>query len=137
MEGPIEQPNQTKIFEVDVREGWDSESMKEIFLDWLKKQSFYSSDLVYSGFDADDIGKTEHSETEEGYIFCGSEQDLVNDESTRNPFFYAFRYNNPAIAIYNKDGLEEHEASFQTTCYKVKDSSAVVAIVKIKSLPIS
>jgi len=125
-----ESPPSPQIFEVDISEGWDTESQIEVFIRALKKLPFYREGLLYSGFNADEIGTSFASS--EGVIFCGDEND-ISGEGGENPLIYAIENQNAAMAVYDPAKLEfavpEQGGS---EGYKPKDETALISIIKIK-----
>jgi len=129
------------IYEIDVSEGWDTPSQMEIFWKEVKKLPFYSPNLLYSGFDADEIGKS-WSSNEDGVVFCNKEDKFIfGDYDINNPYWYAMKYENPAIAIYDQSKMQHsdiiHEISKEIIGesdegYKMKDPSALLAIITFK-----
>lgn len=117
-------PELPPIYEVDVSDGWDTVAKIEIFLDQLKKLSFYRPGLLYSGFGATEIGKKKST------IFAAKEEAFgVNYRGTRDPFDFARDYEDPVIGVYDPAYLDEEIAADQ---YRIKDPKAIVAIIKIK-----
>ena len=124
-----ESPPSPPIYEVDISEGWDTESQVSVFLEALKKLPFYREGLLYSGFNADEIGTSFASS--EGVIFCGDETD-ISAEGGENPFTYAIENPNAAIAVYDPIKLEfavPEQGGGEG--YKPKDKTALIAIIKL------
>lgn len=117
-----------KVETADLREGWDVESWSREFVDWAKKQKWYRSDLLYTGFDGEDIGKKETSSWEGGIIFCATETDLLGDERANNPIEYAHENPHAAVAVYDPTKMTEQSVR----AYKMKDPSARIAVVRLK-----
>lgn len=111
----------------DLREGWDVESWSQEFVTWVRQQPWYRPDLLYTGFDADDIGKRDASTWGGGLIFCASEQDILSDERKNNPIDYAHEYPRAAIAVYDPQKMEVQSVR----AYKMKDPSARIALVQL------
>ncbi len=116
-----------KIETADLREGWDLDSWSEEFVNWAKKQKWYRPDLLYTGFDADDIGKNQAASWGVGTIFCATESDFLAGERSNNPIDYAQEYTRSAIAVYDPTKMQEQSVR----AYKMVDSSALIAVVKI------
>lgn len=111
----------------DLREGWGLESWSQEFVDWAKKQKWYRSDLLYTGFNADDIGKNQAASWGAGIIFCATESDFFSEDRSDNPINYAQEYIRPAVAVYDPAKMQEQSIR----AYKMIDSSALIVVVKI------
>lgn len=116
-----------EVYEANLSEGWDSVSQGEIFLDEIKKMPFYRPGLLYSGFNADDIGKNS-SDVEKGVVFCATEKEILEAITTQNPISYASEQDNPAIGVYDPDKLSLYDVGFG---YVVTDPTALLAVVKL------
>ena len=120
------------IYDINISEGWDTQSQLEIFFKTLKKLPFYRSGLLYSGFDANQIGKSFGSTEEPGLIFCSPEEAIGSQwDETRDPWQYALEYNQPAIAVYNPKKLKR-EGGGLSDAYRSKSSSSLLAVIRIK-----
>lgn len=125
-----------KTYEVDLSKGWDTVSHKEIFLEYVRNLPFYKPGLLYSGFHAEDIGKS--SSEIEGVVFCASEEDILNPNPLgEDPFKYAIKYDEPAIAIYDPSKMkEEPYENYRNIpmqyAYRPKDPSALLAVIRLK-----
>lgn len=118
------------MYEIDISEGWDLESQIPIFLRALRKLPFYRKGLLYSGFNADEIGSSFAGS--EGVIFCGNETDL-SGKGGGNPFEYAIENRNAAIAVYDPSKLEYAvPAQEGNEGYRPKDETALIAIIRLK-----
>ncbi|RJQ33820.1 hypothetical protein C4556_03850 [Candidatus Parcubacteria bacterium] len=118
------------IYIADVSKGWDTVSQTELFIKALRKMPFYRASLLYSGFDADGIGKSWHSAEDPGVIYCTDEHNLTLEHAD-NPFQYALAYKNPAIGVYDPDKMEPLP-SRNEFAHTMKDPSALIAIVRLK-----
>lgn len=127
--GDREQPRQLQIIDIDLSEGWDTESQAELLVDEIKKQSFYRGDLLYSGFDGEKIGSSWHSNDGEDIVYCSPERYFFDYDELYNPFSYAEMYSNSAIAVYDPDMLEKTSAEMR---YKIQDDAALLAILRLK-----
>ncbi len=123
-------------YEIDISEGWDTESQIAAFIKGLKKLKIYRKGLLYSGFDGSKVGQQFHSNEGEDVIFCSHEENLTGSYSentahadNQSAFDFASEYKQPAIAIYDpskmEKGLSYHE-------YKIKDPAALLAIIILK-----
>lgn len=112
--------------DVDLSGCWNNDSMSEVLIPIIKSMPFYRGDLLYSGFNANSIGKKEPPKS----IFCATEDTLFGNEETNDPFYYAIKYKNPAIAIYDPTKMErKNNEAFTPT-----DSSALLGIILLKGL---
>lgn len=119
------------IYDIDISAGWDTISQLEILKSEMKKLPFYRPDLLYSGFNADQIGKSWGSANDPGLVFCSQEEMIGSDYNTDiDPFRYAIKNDNSAIAVYDPKRLESVIDDTPET-YKLKDSSAIIAIIRL------
>jgi len=123
-------------YEIDISEGWDTESQIAAFIKGLKKLKIYKKGLLYSGFDGSRIGQQFHSDEAENVVFCSKEENLTGSytESTleadnQSAFDFASAYKQPAIAIYDPSKMEKGDSYHK---YKIKDPSALLAIIILK-----
>ncbi len=122
------------VYDVDISEGWDTQSQGEILIDALKRLPFYRDDLVYSGFNGDQIG-TSVSGSEPGIVYCSPENELIRDdeEGDLNPLRYANDHERGAIAVYDPKKLDFQEIdSGASDVYKIVDPSALLGIIRLK-----
>lgn len=136
---------QAPIIDINVSEGWDTQSQIEIFLKALRELPFYRPGLLYSGFNADHIGVKSSGKLVKGAIFCAPEQNIeVLDDETNNPFLFAATHNRSAISVYDplklrklsigeEIGMSEYDDidDENTEAYKIIDSSALIATIRI------
>lgn len=129
----IENYPKIKKYSIDLSEAWDMESQIEIFFREIKKLPFYRPDLLYSGFDGDQIGKSFHSDVGKDIVFCVSEEEMGIRETDedQNPMIYAMDYDNPAISAYDPLKLELAHSS-PNEGYRIKDPGALVAVIVLK-----
>lgn len=121
------------LYEIDLSAAWDTESNAKLFIKQLKKLKIYKPNLRFTGFDGSKIGKEFSSSYGEDIVFCSKESDLFsggggNDE---NSIAYAFSYDEAAITIYDGDKLEKSD-DLGLYGYKIKDPSALIAIIRLK-----
>ena len=123
-----------RIHEIDLSEGWDTVSQAEIFIEQLKKLGIYKPKLLFSAFDGSKIGESTSSNAGQDVVFCSEESDLFSGSggSNENSLNYALDYKEGAIAVYDGDKLEEANKEHGLYGYKIKDSSALLAIIKLK-----
>jgi hypothetical protein len=124
-------------YEIDISEGWDTESQIDTFIKWLKRLKFYRVGLLFSGFDGNKIDQQFHSDSAKNIVYCSNEQNLTGSYAEgegdagepQNAFEFATAYDKPAIAIYDPDKLEKGAIDYE---YRIKDPSALLAIVLLK-----
>ncbi|MEK9156581.1 MAG: hypothetical protein AAB448_00360 [Patescibacteria group bacterium] len=110
------------------KDGYNVDSWSEAFVEWAKKQKWYRPNLLYTGFDADDIGKNQAASWGAGTIFCAAESDFLAGERSNNPIDYAQEYTRSAIAVYDPAKMEEQSIR----AYRMTDPSALIVVVKLK-----
>ncbi len=119
---------QPPIYELDLSEGWDTHSQAELLLNKLKELGIYKKNLLFSGFDAGDIGKGSD------IIFCSEEGALFSGTGgeEENALVYANDYESGVIAVYDGDKMELAPEVGGMNCYRMKEPSAILAIIKLK-----
>ena len=123
-------------YEIDISEGWDTESQVAAFIKGLRKLKIYKKGLLYSGFDGSKIGQQFSSDEGENTVFCSHEENLTGSYAEKSEtadnqsaFEFASGYEQPAIAIYDPSKMEKGNRYHE---YKIKDPSALLAIIILK-----
>ncbi len=130
-------PSLPPIYEIDISSGWDSESLAEVFIKKLKELGIYKPNLLFSGFNGSEIGKTYSGTRGANIVFCSKENELKHGSSggdgglEHSALFYAHLYTNPAVALYEAEKLEEAPEEHDGG-YMIKNPSALIAIVLLK-----
>jgi hypothetical protein len=120
------------VYKVDISEGWDKESQVALLLKGIKKLPCYRPELLYSGFNGDQIGKSTGSTEGEHVVFCAPEEAIGNDDriSSGDPFVFAIEHSNSAIAIYDPSKLKFADPQHKgNEGYIANDPEALIAIV--------
>ncbi|MBD3328814.1 hypothetical protein GF340_05975 [Candidatus Peregrinibacteria bacterium] len=124
-------------YEIYISSGWDTESQGIAFIKELKKLKLYKKALLFSGFDGDAIDKESFYNIKDKVVYCSTEANLkghYDDEgqtmadSPENAIKYACEYEKKAVAIYDPTKMKK----FSEYEYKIKDPSALIAIILIK-----
>jgi len=124
--GKKESKQNVKVYNIDISDGWDTESQVEILMKKLKTLKFYRPGLLYSGFDARNLGQVTNSK--EGIVFCNTEEVFRNVQDEENPLQFAISNPQGAIAIYDPQKMEK-TTDYGLYSYKIKDPSALLAII--------
>jgi hypothetical protein len=122
------------VYEIDLSEGWDTVSQAEVFIKQLKKLGIYKANLRFSAFDGSKIGESSSSKAGHDIVFCSEESDFISPSGSKKEscLEYALNYEDGAIAVYDGDKLEDTTDEHGFYSYRIKDPSALVAIIKLK-----
>ncbi len=113
-----------------------TESELDIIIQDLKKSNKYSNNLVYRGFDGNNINNLLKTgqDTNSEILWGSTEQDIIDlykDES-EDVFNYADKFNIPTLAVFDGNKLEKQ---FQFA-YEFKDKEnkldALVEVYRLK-----
>jgi len=122
------------VYEVDLSEGWDTKSQLDILEAELHKLAVYRPGLLYSGFNADDIGKR-FSSAEKNIVWAMPEEHLFAEDAEgtqrniNNPFMFADTYRKPALAIYDPEKLQPAE---HVNSYEVLEGQMPLAVIVLR-----
>jgi hypothetical protein len=119
------------IYTIDLSNGWDTSEQKRIFKKKIKILPFYHENLLYSGFNGDDIGISSGAAMENGErIFCGKEKQISCDENdfSQDALSHALHYDNPAIAVYDPQKLKHVYGEVYTM---QGDKTALIGIIRL------
>lgn len=94
------------VANLDLRDAWDSMSEIDLLMKQLRKLKIYNQYLVFRGFDSrriDQVLETGSDRALDKGTFLASESDMTDPttDNTTNPIWYALRYPNSAIVVYD------------------------------------
>lgn len=119
---------EVRIIDVDISNGWDTESQIGLIMSALRKHKLLGPSFMYSGFDSKgrrDVDQTAKKRT----VFVNSAESLEDTGGgNENPLDYALEHEHGAVAVYDRAKLQ-HVLAYQ---YEMTDPSALVAVIRIK-----
>jgi hypothetical protein len=132
----FEPPQGPIIEEIDMAGTWDTPSMLDTINDRLKSLGLYKPNLLYRGLDAGKIEvvlKHGRENIESKKFFASPEQEILSVQGdAQNAFEFATDYDEPGMAVYDGDKLEDLGLEEYKPKEGVELKDAVIAIFTLK-----
>lgn len=96
---------------VDLSEGWDKESMRDILIERLKELGIYQPNLLFRGFDGNKIEVVKQHGSDSPNIptvYCSKENELADEYAIeQSALDFALGQEKAGLAVYEGIKLEE------------------------------
>lgn len=134
-------PRETITAEVDLSEGWDRESFRDIIIERLKELGIYGPNLLFRGFSGKKIEIIKQHGTDipaDTVIFCSTESQLVDERSqSQSALDFALDKKKAGLAVYDGEKLvadsDKYGSGYE---YRSKEGSnfkeALLAVLILK-----
>ena len=129
------EPNREQLreFTLDVSDGWDTDSKKDLIVEKLSQLGFLTDEYAFRGVDQMDIKGVKSGSEVGDIIYASTHEQIQENEDSRfgglkNAAYFAMNDIDGALAIYQKSKLEDIDGSVK---YKLQDG-ALVSIIHIK-----
>ena len=112
---------------VDLSEGWDRESIRDILIERLKELAIYQPNLLFRGFDGNKIEVVKKYGTDNPNsltIFCSKERELADEYAAEESALdFALDQKKAGLAVYEGDKLWQKTNVDPTYRYRAKEGT--------------